>query len=107
MKTTSTPGFSPSSRSRSAGLDLVAPAGVVVHDLRLPKVSASSTSARRTCRTRRRGRLVPGLIRFAAADSIPPDPEDAKQSTSFWVWNTPLSRSRQRAYTSTNAGARW
>ena len=78
----------------------------MVHDLRLPRLGELDEALAELAAGGDED-LVPGLIRFAAADSIPPDPEDAKQSTSFWVWNTPFSRSRQRAYTSTNAGARW
>ena len=48
----------------------------------------------------------PGCTRFAAADSIAPEPEAAKQRTSLRVWKTLRRRSRQRAYTSMNAGAR-
>jgi hypothetical protein len=50
---------------------------------------------------------LPAGARLATADSIPPEPDAAKVSTSFSVWNTRFSPSRQCAYSSTNAGARW
>ena len=106
VKTTGTPGFSPSLRSRSAGSTrFPQPASRCTGSA--PKASQSSTHRSPNFPHDATSAGSPGRTRLATADSMAPDPEAANASTSFPVWKTSLSRSRQRAYTSMNAGARW
>ena len=103
--TTFAPAYSPSARSRSAGSTLLphpasrcsnsAPNAALSSTQRSPNLPHEATSA------------GPAAARFATADSIPPDPEEAKHSTSLSVCTTFFRPARQRAYTSMKAGARW
>ena len=88
VKTSSTPGFSASSAVELGRIDLARPTRSRSGWSRRRRPRTARPSARRTCRTTRRGPARPGARGSRRRTPAPRCPSAVKTSTSFWVWNT-------------------